>query len=254
VWMREPWPASMMPEAVIVGLLTAVAAGVLGGWIGTVITPNAKVSRPPSGFAALGGLVALFALIGWTLPMGSPTGVRAQVALHQVAPPPHRTATMTVRLSPPDAAQDAEWFNATAWQGGGSVIAPLRRVGPGVYTESTPIPVWGKWKTTVRLHKGNVIAGLGVYFPADSAIPAPAVRAPAQFTRPFVRDKQLLQREQKKDVAGWVTTVAYLAVLAIALAVIAALGWGLRRMGDRVGPAARPPRSRTVRGTTAPAS
>ena len=34
---------------------------------------------------------------------------------------------------PPDAAEDAEWLNVTAWQGGGLVVDELERTGPGEY-------------------------------------------------------------------------------------------------------------------------
>ena len=82
----------------------------------------------------------------------------------------------------------------------------------------------------LRLHTGRDITGVPVYFPADPAIPAPAVAAPDRFARTFVLDKQLLQREQKGGVPGWLQTSAYLAVLAIALAMAAALAWALGRL------------------------
>ena len=44
-------------------------------------------------------------------------------------------------------------------------------------TKSTkPLPVHGTWKTLIRLQRDNYVAGLPVYLPEDSAIPAPAVR------------------------------------------------------------------------------
>jgi hypothetical protein len=49
-------------------------------------------------------------------------------------------------------------------------------------------------------------------------------------TRAFVRDKKNLQREQKAGVPGFLTTLAYLVVLAIVIAILAALTIGLRRM------------------------
>ena len=58
------------------------------------------------------------------------------------------------------------------------------------------MPVHGAWKSELRLHTGNDIVGLPVFFPADPAIPAPAIAAHDQFTRTFVLDKHLLQREQ----------------------------------------------------------
>ena len=70
--------------------------------------------------------------------------------------PPERRVDAEVTLDPADAAEDAEWFNATSWQGGGSIVADLEQVSPGVYRTTEPIPVYGNWKATLRLHKGDV--------------------------------------------------------------------------------------------------
>jgi hypothetical protein len=69
--------------------------------------------------------------------------------------------------------------------------------------------------------------------PEDAAIPAPGVPAKQSFTRAFVSDHQLLQREQKQGVPSWLTTAAPLAVLALALGFLAALAWGLGRVARR---------------------
>jgi cytochrome c-type biogenesis protein CcmH/NrfG len=90
--------------------------------------------------------------------------------------------------------------------------------------------VYGNWKATVRLQKDDHVLGMAVYFPADPAIPAKAVPATATFTRPFVQDKKLLQREQKPGTSGVLTTAAYTVVLAIALAMFGLLAWGLVRL------------------------
>ena len=60
-----------------------------------------------------------------------------------------------------------------------------------------PIPVYGDWKAEFRLHHGRSLLGVPVYLPNDPAIPAKEVPARASFERPFVRDKQILQREAK---------------------------------------------------------
>jgi hypothetical protein len=121
----------------------------------------------------------------------------------------------------------------TSWQGDGSHIDRLEKVGEGVYRTTKPVPLYGNWKTTLRLHKGSAVQGAAVYFPEDPAIPAPAVEAPATFTRDFQEDKKLLQREQKPDVSPALTTFAYLFVLVIALGLVASLARGLRRL-DKV--------------------
>ncbi len=96
---------------------------------------------------------------------------------------------------PPDAAADAEWFDVTAWQGGGLVVAPLERTGPGLYRTTEPIPVHGNWKAMIRLHDESSLTALPIYLPRDEAIPVGEVPAQAQFTRSFSDEHQLLQRE-----------------------------------------------------------
>ena len=39
VWMVNPWPASLFPEAAITGLLAALAGGLIGGFTGRALTP-----------------------------------------------------------------------------------------------------------------------------------------------------------------------------------------------------------------------
>jgi len=98
----------------------------------------------------------------------------------------------------------------------------------------------------VRLQTGRSVLGLPIYFPSDPAIPAPRVAAPASFHRSFVLDKQLLQRETKKGVPSWLTTLAPLVVLAIALALLTALSLGLARIGRPRRPREPEPRPRAT--------
>jgi hypothetical protein len=64
------------------------------------------------------------------------------------------------------------------------------------------------------------------------------VPASKTFTRKFVRDKKNLQREQKGDVPGALTLIAYLVVLFIGVALYASMGVGLARLQRKL--AARP--------------
>jgi hypothetical protein len=92
------------------------------------------------------------------------------------------------------------------------------------------VPVSGQsWKVTLRLQRGHAVLGLPIYMPEDQAIPVKGIPAPAQFTRSFERDKELLQREQKSDVPGFLTLLAYLGVLAIWSLMIAVVCWALWR-------------------------
>jgi hypothetical protein len=159
----------------------------------------------------------------------------ATVHLRDVTPAPNRTVQATVRLHPADAAKGARWLNITAWQDGGSVVDNLVRVSPGVYRSTQPIPVHDSWKATLRLQRGAAVLGLPEYLPNDPAIPAKEVPAQQAFTRPFVKDKKNLQREQKTGVAGTLKVVAYSFVALIAFSLLGALGWGLNRIGGAAG-------------------
>jgi hypothetical protein len=119
----------------------------------------------------------------------------------------------------------------TAWQGGGLQVDRLRRIGPALYRTSKPIPVHGDWKALVRVHTGAAVIGAPVYMPADPAIPAAAIPATRSFTRTMERDTQVLQRERDFDVPTWLWGAASAVVMALYLALIAALSWGVGRVG-----------------------
>jgi hypothetical protein len=255
-----PWPPSLIAEGAICALVAGTAGGVLGGWIGRSVTPGERTERAPRWVVPAAGLAAV-AVMAWAVPMPNGSNIpRATVSLRNVTPPPHREVIVTARLQPANAANDARWFVVTAWQGGGAVVAPMNRVAPGVYRAARPVPAWGpKWKSTIRLQRGRAVLGLPIYMPKDEAIPVAGIPAPARFTRPFERDKKLLQREQKGNVPGFLTVAAYLVVLIIWSAMIATVFWALRRLA-RSAQAARPPslpprdtRKATKQTPTAPA-
>jgi len=161
----------------------------------------------------------------------STTGpARAQVALQDIDSGPKRTVAATIKLDPPDSAGNPNYANVTAWQGGGLVLDPLEKVGEGEYRTTKPIPVYPGWKSTMRIQQGDSLISMPLYMPEDAAIPAPEVPAKASFTRAFLKDKKVLQREQKQGVPGYLTTLAYLVVLFIVAGITAALAIGLRRM------------------------
>jgi hypothetical protein len=119
------------------------------------------------------------------------------------------------------------------------VLDRLQSLGNGVYRSTQPIPLNGDWKSVVRLHRDRALLLAPLFLPRDEAIPAPEVPAPAAFTRPFGSELPVLQRERRQDTPGWLFAAASLVVLAIALAFIAALAWGVGRIG-RTAEAAAP--------------
>jgi hypothetical protein len=232
VWWELPWPESMLPEAAIAAFIVAVAGGVIGGFVGrSLASPWVHPVTRPRWLVPVAA-AAMIAVFIYAAPISEGEQARATIELSDATPPPQRTANATVRIDPQDAADDARWLTLTAWQGGKSHVDRLKEVAPGVFESTKPVPLYGNWKTTLRLHKGSAVEGVAVYFPEDPAIPAPAVEAPATFTRDFQEDKKLLQREQKSDVSPFLSVFAYLFVLAIAIGLVASLAKGLRRMDN----------------------
>jgi hypothetical protein len=241
VWMPLPWTSALWPEGAILGFIAAVGGGVLGGLAGRALLPvAAERQRSPRVVVPL-AWAGVLAVIAIAMPMSAHTGYKATVTLSDATPAPQRTVTATVRLDPPQAADQATWFNLLSWQGGtgtyngqltGQWVVPMHKVSPGVWRSATPVPVYGKWKTLLRLGTVGSLQAVPVYLPPDPAIPAKGVPAAASFTRSFVPDKQIVQREA---VGGSVNLqrAAYAALGLLGLIWIAAMSYGLRRL-DRV--------------------
>ena len=243
IWMPLPWPDTAFPEAAVVGLAAAIAGATIGAWIGTHLSVEPVERSPRLRHAAVCSAAVLAALVAYGLYTPTQEGVSAQVALHDVKGAPDREVEATVRMSPPDAASDAEWFDVTAWQGGGLVVAPLQRTGPGAYRTTEPIPVHGNWKAMVRLHDDSSLTALPIFLPRDEAIPVGETPAPASFTRAFGDEHQLLQREQKGG-SPLLVAIAYSTVVGIALSLLTLLAWGLHRLAVGLRPS---PRRRRLR-------
>jgi len=154
----------------------------------------------------------------------------ATASLHAVSRDGEPAVQGTFTLSPRNTADGAQWVTAMSWQGGGLVIDHLRRVSEGVYTTTEPIPAAGKWKSLLRIANGRALRAIPIYLPNDPAIPAVGVPASAHFTRTFVREKRILQREAVGGPAG-LSTVAYVLLAGIVSGWIAAIVAGMGRMG-----------------------
>jgi hypothetical protein len=253
IGMPIPWSSDLFPEGLILATVSAVAGGLVGALMACALRgelPSARLTRAIPA-AALVAILAVFADGLWTT---TPQNVQAHVRLHQVQPNP-REVSATVRMDPPDAASSPSWLNATAWQGGGLVVDRLRSLGDGVYRTTQPIPVDGDWKATIRLQNGREVLGMPIYMPKDPEIPwAKPVAAKQRFTRSFVLDHELLQREQKPGVPTWLKTVAPLVVLSLALGFLSLLACGLGRVGRATARTAAPAPRRQPRRRPLPAS
>jgi hypothetical protein len=231
IWMPIPWTSDLVPEGLVVGFLAAIAGSLLGAWIGERLASDQLPRLRTTRNGAILGAAVMAALVGFAAFKPAAEGVSADVTLADAGP---GEVVPTVRMTPTDAADGAEFINVTSWQGGGLNIAPLEPTGsPGVFTTDEPVPIGGSWKTMVRYSSGNTLNAMPIYMPADPAIPVEGVPAEPAFERSFTSDHEVLQREQK-DVASFVTIVAYLVVALIAFALLVMIAWALHRLAIAV--------------------
>ena len=249
LWMPIPWPSALLPEVAVVTVLAGLSGGLLGAFVGGSLRVKpvpyprgARLAYPLAGLVVAG-------LVAFGLATAPQQGVTARVQLLDVPDKPDRHVTAVVSVDPPQAADDAKWLTTTAWQGGGLVVDRLTRVREGVYRTNEPIPVYGDWKAEFRLHQGRSLTGVPIYLPEDPAIPAREIPARPSFERPFVRDKDILQREAKAGTGG-LPFVGYGIVLAIALSIIGLNAWALIRLATvtetPTPPSARPAPARSL--------
>lgn len=234
VWMMNPWPAALLPEASIVGPLAALGGAFVGMMIGNALQREASFSI--SGWMASAAVLVVLGCIAYAAPMPPGPPTRAHIELERTSSEAER-AYIRVRLEPADAAEGALWFHALAWQGlederGASVHSQFEEVEPGVYRSLDPVPVSGDWKALIRLHVDDHVSAVPIYLPEDPGIPAPEVPAEDSMTRSFVPDKEIVQREATGDNVS-LQRVGYTLLAAIGLSWIASMGWGLRRLRSR---------------------
>lgn len=150
------------------------------------------------------------------------------------------SAVITVRTDPVDAADDAVWVSALAYQGrhrtsgdvpgDGMISVAMESTGrTGEFRSSEALPLYGSWKVLVRLHLApTTMVSLPVHMPADNAIDGPAsglVQVDDDTVAAFVHEPFMLQRERKPDVPVWLWTTMYGVVIASWLVLLAFYGW-----------------------------
>ncbi len=232
-----PWPSSMWPEALTMAVPVAVLAGGCGAMAGMVLTGQ----RLPRRAIGIGLVVATVLVIGGVTANGLrydvPENAAAAIALTEVpGSGEQRMVNADIRINPPDlVTEHPNWVSMLSWQGGlenqrGLVVDNLERVGPGHYRTVEPVPVWGEWKTLLRVHDGTTFTAVPVYLAADPGIGAAEVPAMTSMTRPFVQELTILQRERKPDTPQVLWTIGCLVVLGCTLILIGGLTWGAGRI------------------------
>lgn len=240
-----PWPAEMMPWAVLFSGITGAAIGVVATWMHQQLTAVADAREPSptdvsedstagttagsTGRWALAGALAVVAVFAVNVPPDTPADGRMHVAIGEVR---DGRAVLTVEADPA-LVEDAYWFEALSWQGGGQVRGMLEPVAEGTWRTDVPMPVEGAWKTLVRVHTPlHELGAAAVYLPEDPAIPAeerPATTGP----REIVPEKEILRREEKHGVPGWLWGTAYTVVGGLFAGLFATVAVGYSVAGRR---------------------
>lgn len=233
-----PWPASIWPEALAMAIPVAILTGACGAMFGLVLTSQ----RLPSRAISIGLVVLSVLAVGGSTANGLryhvPQNVTATVTLTDApgSTAGQRMVNADVRITPPDVISDnPNWVSIMGWQGHlpnqrGQVVDNLERLGPSHYRTTAPVPVWGSWKTLLRLQDGTALAAVPIFLAGDPGIGASEVPADASFTRPFIAEISILQRKRKPDTPQVLWLVGGLVVLLCTLVLIGGLSWGAGRI------------------------
>ncbi|WP_460846799.1 hypothetical protein [Nocardioides ultimimeridianus] len=279
VWMKVfmpiplPPPADHLPFLLAAAAVSGLGAGLLGlAWATLLLrtaAPDGTVADAPGRattiprwigtggvltFLVLMGIFAVPRAIGQTTvseqcgdggcvttfaPVGSDTIVATVHYLDNCVGQDRCLSKVQIEVTPADAADNALWFDALAWQGErdhdsrvpGSGVLATRMVsqGEGVYETADPVPLYGNWKTMVRLHRApSAMVALPLHFPADPSIKsvrAGLVQVADGTSAPFIYEPSLLQRERRDGVPGWLWGVMYGTVLGAWVVLLALYGW-----------------------------
>ncbi|OHU71253.1 hypothetical protein BKG86_16435 [Mycobacteroides chelonae] len=234
---RYPWPLSMWPEALAMSVPAAIAMGVCGALLGMVLTGQKLPKRSVSITAVALTVLVLGAAVANGLRTEVPEHATATITLDELSNDGgKRMVSADVVINPRDLiSDDPEWVTILSWQGGlandhGLAIDRLQKISEGHYRSTQPIPVYGSWKTLLRVQDGTTMTGVPIFLPADPGIGAPETPALTSSTRPFTQELTILQRERNQNHPSWLFNVASLVVLFCTLVLIAALSWGAGRI------------------------
>jgi hypothetical protein len=223
-----PVATALIPKAFALGLPAAIAGALIGTRMGRIFSREEETEHDVK-MPWLAGATAVI-IVALLVPLPRETGdVTATIALEPQGN--GEAAKATVTLDPPDAAKDATLFGIGSNQGGGTISSALIEKSPGVYESAELIPITGRWKSQVGLHRGNEVMSAPIYLPADPKIGASEVPALPERTIKFDVVTKVLLREAH-DGPAWPAIVAYTEVLAVLVVWIALIGLAERRISE----------------------
>jgi hypothetical protein len=102
----------------------------------------------------------------------------------------------------------------------------MEKVADGTYRSADPLPMYGKWKSMIRLHQGpRDLVASWVYAPEDLAIAKPAIQVSNGQTVEFVNEQQTLRREERTDVPRWMWNAGYALLAVVGLLEVIGIAW-----------------------------
>ncbi len=254
--LPQPVDAGALPFLLAVGAVAAIGGGLLAAWHVARIEDVAEPEQVAAGgtryrWAGLGAIAIAFALMFvFAPPSAGDEEVYATIGLSEDCDGGEIRclSDVTVRFEPADAVTDAVWVYGLSWQGrgpGGDAVDPpvdpvaktpgIVRVAmeptgePGEYRSAEELPMYGNWKTLIRVHLlPTTMIAVQLHAPDDPAIESARGREVLARDGDNVQvlsEKQFLQREIKDDVPGWLSTGAYAAVIASWLILVLFFGW-----------------------------
>lgn len=240
-FFHHPWTSALLPEAVLLGLVAAIGVALLGTGIGSAL--DERLPRMSVTPLAIGGLLVIVALLV-PFPRTSASSPQASVSFEPVLGSDGSVANIRVVIGPPDAPYNARWWEVMAWQAGPLHLSPLiPSEGSGVYVTSTPVPITGDWKVSLRLHRGSDLLVAELKRPADPEFGLEAIEPTNRFVS--LRAQEITEPGTENPSLSWLGPVVLAAVALLFL------GWTVLTV--RGGIAARtaleppPPPSRAKR-------
>ncbi len=258
--LPQPFNADQLPLLLAVSTIAGVGGSLLALWlvarikvIGSSTAPTGPLPYRGYGLAGMVVFVALMAI--FAVPKTGDTfsatidydGVATGDNPCEITSLDPCLKTVTVKFTGSDQADDAVWFYALAWQGNpkgsrddvprdpeadvpGIIRSALLPTGnPGEYRSEHPLPLYGPWKTLLRLHRApNQMVSFPLYAPDDPAVSSATGRAVVVADGAevdTVLEKKFLQRETRDDVPSWMFDAGYALVLVAWIFLLLFYGW-----------------------------
>ena len=218
-----PWEPGMWIEGLLMTVPVAIASGLCGALFALGLQGKLP-SRNTCRTIMVGAVLIAAAATANGLYATVPKDASATMTLDTTTVEGQQLITAKVSVDPADLiSQHPTWVQITAWQGGGDGVVTdrLKRTSDNTWESTKAVPIGGSWKTLLRVQDGRTLAAVPIYLPADSPLKVKEVPATASFTRKFVPEIEILQRERKAGTSSLLWGIANFIVLLCSLGVIA---------------------------------